>query len=367
MNKIRMYVNALLMLLLCFSCSGRKGTPSKEADIRIRPEELACAPEKGATASLLVTASDAWEAYSNDSWVASVSPRYSASPSGTVTVVVDENPGKTPRTGTVVIKCGTTRRQVSLVQAGKPEDTSIEPPEGYRLVWHDEFDEPAVNSGNWRFENWAPGQVNHELQRYVAGGELDGDKTAFIEDGALVIRAMKHGGQVISARMNSRTSWLYGYMEARISLPAGKGTWPAFWMMPEDQSDGWPKCGEIDIMEEVGYHPDYTSSSIHCESYNHMIGTQKTKERLCSGAEGNYHIYALRWTKDAIRSYVDGKELLVFDNDGKNNVSTWPFDKAFFIILNLAWGGDWGGAQGVDESALPCTMKVDYVRVFQEN
>ena len=146
-------------------------------------------------------------------------------------------------------------------------------------------------------------------------------------------------------------------------LPKGKGTWPAFWMMPDDFSKGWPACGEIDIMEEVGVNPDHTSSSIHCFSYNHVKGTQKTAERLTPGAESEYHVYALEWTEDYIKTYVDGEKLLEFKNDKSGNDNTWPFNKKFYIILNLAWGGDWGGYDGVNESALPCTMQVDYVRL----
>ena len=223
-----------------------------------------------------------------------------------------------------------------------------------------------MDAAKWRFENWAPGRVNNELQRYVANGELDGNKTAFCQDGALNIRAMKYNGQVISSRMNTRVSWEYGYMEASIKLPKGKGTWPAFWMMPDDQSLGWPKCGEIDIMEEVGVDPNITSSSIHCESYNHVKGTQKTASRTTAGAEDEFHTYALEWTPNYIKTYVDGVLLLNFPNDGAGNVSTWPFNKKFYITLNLAWGGDWGGYAGVDESKLPATMQVDYVRVFQK-
>ena len=208
--------------------------------------------------------------------------------------------------------------------------------------------------------------MNHELQRYVAYGVLDGDHTAWVEDGVLNIRAMKHGGQVISARMNSRESWKYGYFEARIKLPKGKGTWPAFWMMPDDQSDGWPTCGEIDIMEEVGVNPNYTSSSVHTQSYNHTKNTQKTKEIYTAGAEDEFHVYACEWTSESLKFYNDGKQFLEFKNDGTGNKNTWPFNKKFYVTLNLAWGGDWGGYAGVNEAALPTTMQVDYVRVFQK-
>lgn len=136
-------------------------------------------------------------------------------------------------------------------------------------------------------------------------------------------------------------------------------------MMPADGGN-WPHCGEIDIMEEVGTNPNYTSSSIHCTAYNHTIGTQKTAERLTPGAEDEFHVYALEWTPDFIRTFVDGKQLFYFANDGKGDQNTWPFDKPFHPILNLAWGGSWGGMNGVDETALPATYEIDYVRVFRK-
>lgn len=245
-------------------------------------------------------------------------------------------------------------------------EPEINTPNGYKLVWQDEFAGNKVDSSKWTFEDWAPGHVNNELQRYVSGGVLDGQRTAFVENGVLNIRAMQHNGQVISARMNSTGKWLYGYMEARIQLPVGKGTWPAFWMMPNDFSKGWPRCGEIDIMEEVGANANYTSSSIHCMSYYHKIGTQKTAEVYTRGAESEFHVYACEWTEDYIKSYRDGELFFTFANDKTGKEETWPFNKTFYIILNLAWGGDWGGYKGVDNSALPCTMMVDYVRVFQK-
>ena len=256
---------------------------------------------------------------------------------------------------------------VQVLTVVQQEGTPVEPgayvPAGYELVWQDDFSDASSKLvDKWRYENWAPGRVNHELQRYLP----DDRRTSYTQDGALYIVARKDGDQVISARMNSRESWLYGYFEAAIWLPKGKGTWPAFWMMPDDQSKGWPACGEIDIMEEVGVDADITSSSIHCESYNHVKNTQKTASRKIAGAEDEYHVYALEWTEDYIKTYVDGVLLLEFRNDKAGRESTWPFNKKFYLTLNLAWGGDWGGYAGVDESALPCTMKVDYVRVYKK-
>ncbi len=320
--------------------------------------------------SVTVTADCDWGVGSADRSWCTVTPSGGVAGNTDVTVTIAENTGKTERETAVNFYYGTQTLSVPVKQAAPPKeevDPTIVAPEGYSLVWNDEFDATAVDTGKWRFENWAPGHVNNELQRYVAGGVLNGNYTAFIEDGILKIRAMKVDGQVISARMNTRKSWKYGYMEARINLPSGKGTWPAFWMMPDDQSDGWPKCGEIDIMEEVGYHPNYTSSSIHTQSYNHTINTQKTKEVYTANAEGEFHVYACEWTPDALKFFVDGKQFFSFSNDGKGNVATWPFFKNFYITLNLAWGGSWGGAQGVNESALPAVMQIDYVRVFQKD
>ena len=378
MKIARILIPFVILFSTASACGEEKPDTPAEASISTAPTELSCTAE-AQTITLEVTASDSFEAYSNTEWVTKVDPSYSAASKGTVRITVEENLKREPRTGEVVVKVGTTRRKVALEQAAAAEP-SVPTPEGYTLVWHDEFEGGSVDSKGWKFENWNKGYVNNELQYYVAGGEFDGVETAFVKDGILNIRAQKYNGskkfnsttdingQVISARMNTREAWKYGYMEARIKLPKGKGTWPAFWMMPTDQSLGWPACGEIDIMEEVGTHANYTSSSIHCKAYNHTIGTQKTKEKFTKGAEDEFHVYAVEWTADYMQFYVDGSTsgCLRFENDGKGNSDTWPFNKAFYITLNLAWGGSWGGMNGVDESALPCTMEVDYVRVFQK-
>ena len=366
------------------SCSNKDGGSESAASVTTSPASLIAGSEKSEL-TLEVTASGPWYASVPEScgdWM-SVSPTYCADSKGTVKVSVDENIRKSERTGEVNIRVAGSSdlHPVTVKQAAyDPGETEyVCPLDGYSLVWHDEFDEGSVKTANWKFENWPWYYVNNELQYYVAGGEFDGFKTAFVEEDALHIKAQKYtgnqkfnnttdiNGKVISARMNTKSSWTYGYFEAAIWLPKGKGTWPAFWMMPNDQSDGWPTCGEIDIMEEVGVDANQTSSSIHTQAYNHTKNTQKTKSQYTSGAESGYHIYALEWTKDYLQFYTDGKKTLRFDNDGKGDKSTWPFSKAFYMTLNLAWGGDWGGYNGVDESALPCTMKVDYVRVYQKD
>ena len=257
----------------------------------------------------------------------------------------------------------------------KPETAEyVEPeiptPAGYELVWQEEFNETATglpDTRKWWYETAEPGWVNNELQTYIAGRKGD-IVTADVSNGSLKIRAIKEGNRVYSARVNTNEGWTYGYFEARLKLPRGKGTWPAFWMMPTVWS-GWPDGGEIDIMEHVGCVPTEVSSSIHCKEYYHAIGTQKTAAKKIATVMDEFHVYALEWTEEYIRTYVDGVQLFYYNPDkysAGRNERTWPFNKPFQLKLNLAWGGDWGGMYGVDESCLPATYEIDYVRVFQK-
>lgn len=244
--------------------------------------------------------------------------------------------------------------------------------EGYSLIWQEEFNDLSSNNGKpampnpqrWSYETGDHGWGNNEIQNYVAG--VSGiDTCAIVSDGTLKIIAKKKGREVISARLNTLQSWTYGYFEARLKLPVGKGTWPAFWMLPRDFKT-WPEDGEIDIMEEVGVRPNWTSSAIHTAAYNHKKGTHKTGEQYVPTAESEFHIYGLEWTPDYIKGYVDGEAHFFYHNDKTGDRTTWPFDKPFYLKLNLAWGGAWGGMKGVDETALPATYEVDYVRVYQK-
>lgn len=347
------------------ACGGSDDDSGPEVTINCSPAKITAGYEE-ATEVLTVTCEYDWTLYSDDSWI--TCKKSPGTSSETASVTIAANTSSSVREGTVVVKSGSTRVSVPVSQAGKPE-TPVSPeitvPDGYKLVWQDEFDKGTEpGSENWWYETGGDGWGNNEIQNYVAGSQA-GVQLAKVENGILNIICKKIDGAVYSIRMNTKESWKYGYFEARLKLPEGKGTWPAFWMMPKNYT-AWPDDGEIDIMEEVGYHPNYVSSSIHCKAYNHTIGTQKTKEILVSGAQSEFHVYALEWTEDFIRTYVDGKELFYFANDKKGNKESWPFNAAFYLKLNLAWGGNWGGAQGIDEVALPATYKIDYVRVFQK-
>ncbi|MBR1538717.1 MAG: family 16 glycosylhydrolase, partial [Bacteroidales bacterium] len=232
----------------------------------------------GGEATVSTSANAVWEAEASDlEWWFSLSPKTIVKGEGEIKVRFNRSYTAQERRASVRFRSGSQEKTLTIVQlAGEPVENGAYVPEGYQLVWQDDFSDPSDKLvSKWRYEDWAPGRVNHELQRYVP----DDRRTSYTQDGALYIVARKAEGQVISARMNSRESWFYGYFEAAIWLPRGKGTWPAFWMMPDDQSKGWPACGEIDIMEEVGVDADITSSSIHCEAYNHVKNTQKTASR----------------------------------------------------------------------------------------
>ena len=359
------YSTFLACLMAVLGCGGDddNGNYKSTGEITCSPTELTFIAN-GGEQTVNVKSSGDWLAYTSDGWI-KVNPQNSTEKTGVLTVKVDANGTYDDREGTVTVKTGNTRQVINVKQPGIPRpavDPTMNVPEGYEIDWFDEFTGISLGA-DWSYEVKNAGWVNNEKQNYV-----NGNGVTEVSNGTLKINCKKMDGKIYSGRIYAKKNkgWKYGWVEARIKLPKGKGTWPAFWMMPVNESDGWPTCGEIDIMEEVGYHPNYTSSSIHCNSYNHTKGTQKTAERLTPGAEGEFHVYALEWTENYIQTYVDRNPLLHFDNDGAGNKNTWPFNKEFYVILNLAWGGDWGGAQGVDESALPVTMEVDYVRVFKK-
>lgn len=334
----------------------------QKGGIRFSVQELLCTSGAG-NAEVTVYESDDWNAQSDENWV-TVSRNDER-----VIVSYTDNTGLKSRTAAINVAGEGQKRTFFVTQEGA-EVSFVSEREGYKLVWHDEFNQGTeLNKADWTHEVQKAGWVNNELQNYVDG--VYGDKRVTeLSDGKLRIHCFKSGGSVYSGRVYAHVDKgvQYGYIEARMMLPKGKGTWPAFWMMPVNvdwATEGWPKCGEIDIMEEVGVVPNEVSSSLHAEGHNHTNGTQVTHAMTIEKAEGEFHTYAIEWTSQNITTYVDGKVQLTYDNDNKGVVN-WPYDKPYYIIFNLAWGGSWGGMQGVDESALPVTCVIDYVRVFQK-
>lgn len=225
----------------------------------------------------------------------------------------------------------------------------------YQLIWADEFNGSSVNTANWNIDNGNP-NVNNELEYYQAAN-------ATVTGGNLVITARQQsmGGQpYTSAKLNSygKFSVTYGRIEARIKMPMVQGTWPAFWMLGNNINTGagWPQCGEIDIMEHVNTS-NSTLGTMHWNSGGHVqYGSSTTT------TPGDFHVYAVEWDNSSIRWYVDNT-LYVTGNIANNINNTGAFHLPFYIILNLAIGGDLPG-NTVNNGALPTTMNVDYVRVY---
>ena len=365
MKQFMIHTFLLSLAVALLGCGGSGDEPDAAVSITVSQENITV-PAGGGTYTINVTTTGKeWGAYADKDFIA-IETKNTLSQSGLLTLTVAANPTTDARSGNVTIMSGAARKNISVNQEAAAQ-SAYNAPDGYTLVWHDEFDKGSeLNGDDWIHEVQNSGWVNHELQNYVNHKTPQGALVTEVRNGHLRITALKENGKVYSGRVYAKrnTGWKYGYIEASIKLPSGKGTWPAFWMMPVNFRS-WPDDGEIDIMEEVGYHPDYVSSSLHAKSHVHSNGTQVTHEMYCKGAEGEFHTYAILWTAQNITTYVDGKVQLSYDNRGLGR-DDWPYDDPFYVIFNLAWGGDWGGAQGVDESALPVTMEVDYVRVFQK-
>lgn len=358
----RQFIFYILFIAFITGCSKEEANGKNvDFNIEITPSTFNF-EGKDSILTVKVKSNSDWKATVGDWCILSPSSGYSGETLLKMSVKTNSTGNK--RTTELVFISGTNEKKYTVSQ------NSVHfVPEGYSLVWNDEFDNSSTkpvlpNTSKWWFETGDHGWGNNELQNYIAG--INGnDTSAVVTGGVLKIMASKVGNKVVSARINTTESWTYGYFEARLKLPKGKGTWPAFWMLPKEFNT-WPDDGEIDIMEEVGYRPNWVSSAIHCKAYNHSISTEKTGEQFLPTAQDEFNVYALEWTEDFIKGYVNGKNHFTFLNDKQGNNDTWPFNKPFYIKLNLAWGGNWGGAQGVDESILPATYEIDYVRVYKK-
>jgi beta-glucanase (GH16 family) len=244
----------------------------------------------------------------------------------------------------------------------------------WKLTWRDEFNGPngsGVDPSKWVAEVGGKGWGNQELEYYTNRRE-----NAYIHDGNLVIEARqeKYTGtdgasrSYTSARLKTagKFSQAYGRFEARIKIPAGQGMWPAFWMLGDDvDKAGWPACGEIDIMENIGKEPSTIHGSIHGPGYTGSDGIEAPynlpkKRRVAD----DFHIFAIEWEPNTIRFYVDDELYVTRTRSDLRPGWKWVFDHPFFLLLNVAVGGDWPGNPDAT-TVFPQTMLVDYVRVYQ--
>ncbi len=245
--------------------------------------------------------------------------------------------------------------------------------EEWSLVWSDEFDGsglPDTTKWTYRFGDWGWG--NNELQYYVA----DNTANSRVEDGNLIIEAIQDSetGKWSSARLSTqgKTSFTYGKIEYRARVPTGRGTWAAGWLLGNAYKDelSWPYCGEIDVLECVGYEIDNETGdginhgTCHTRAYYFKQGNQIGGEIKLKSMDSEFHVYAIEWYKDRILGFVDGQHYFTYDKN--TNKLEWPFNNPHNIIINLAIGGGWGGLKGVDESMTSQRYILDYVRVYEK-
>ncbi|MEJ2647830.1 MAG: glycoside hydrolase family 16 protein [Sedimentisphaerales bacterium] len=254
----------------------------------------------------------------------------------------------------------------------------------WKLTFSDEFDYTGLPDPNkWGYEK---GFIRNNESQYYTDARKE---NARIEDGMLIIEAIKEKYPNPSYDPNSqnrrgrrtpafaeytsaslvtlgRESFLYGRIEVRAKVPTGRGTWPAIWMLGTNiRQAGWPACGEIDIMENVGFDPNNIHGNIHTQAYNHTRGTNKGATVKINEPYDSFHTYAIEWFEDHIDFFIDDNKYFTFKNEGTGN-AVWPYDKPFYLILNLAIGGDWGGQKGIDDTIFPQKYYIDYVRGYEE-
>lgn len=241
----------------------------------------------------------------------------------------------------------------------------------WHLKWADEFEGeglPDTNKWTYNLGNWGWG--NNELQYYTQADT----QNAKLRDGFLIIRAKKDAhGKWTSARLTTqgKTAFKYGRIEFRAKVPNGRGTWSAGWLLGDAYLDeiSWPYCGEIDVLESVGFEFDSSGkhginhASCHTRAYYFKQGNQITGQIPVNHMSDSFHIYTVEWHPNGIHAYVDGQYYYTYDKTA--NKQEWPFDQAQNIILNLAIGGGWGGAKGIEATLTEQQFIIDYVRVYE--
>ncbi|OHT08836.1 Beta-glucanase [Tritrichomonas foetus] len=243
--------------------------------------------------------------------------------------------------------------------------------ENWVLAWSEEFDYTGLPRGNiWGYEK---GYIRNWENQYYFEGRT---RNSRVENGHLILEAYYEPQTPIgdewydysSASINTygKVHFQYGKIESRLKIPKGRGTWPALWMLGTNiYQEGWPLCGEIDIMEYVGYNPNTFYQTIHCQgdaypSYHIEVGGNT------QASDDDWHTYTMIWKEDTIIEYIDGKQVNKYDRQSWHQQTFWPYDRPFYLLANLAIGGTWGGQQGVDTSIFNPSVKyeIDYIRYY---
>jgi beta-glucanase (GH16 family) len=234
-----------------------------------------------------------------------------------------------------------------------------------KLVWAEEFNYSGLpDPSKWQYEE---GLIRNNEAQYYTKERL---KNTRVENGVLTITAHKEefeGAHYTSASINTKGKYEFtrGRIEARAKLPEGRGTWPAIWTLGTniDEVD-WPACGEIDIMEFVGYEPDKVYANVHTKDYNHAIGKGRGGSLTVTKPFADFHVYAVEWYNDRMDFYFDDIKYYTCPRKGEG-IGEWPFEAPQYLLINLAIGGAWGGTMGINDAIFPVEYQIDYVRVYK--
>jgi len=235
----------------------------------------------------------------------------------------------------------------------------------YCLVWEDQFNiDGKPNPSIWNIETGGHGFGNNEDQYYTANA-----KNIFVKDGLLNVVAYKEDYEnrhYTSAKLTTQDKKIisYGKIEVMAKLPEGKGTWPAIWLLGQNMKQvGWPMCGEIDMVEHVGKNPNHFHFSLHAKDYNFHKNNQPTFVYQEDHMIEDFHEYSMVWDEKAISFFIDKKPMVRFEKGLKKTKAEWPYDDPFYLILNLAIGGWWGGE--IDDKIFPVSMLIKYVKIYE--
>ena len=294
-------------------------------------------------------------------------------PLGNAAFTADNNPSmninaETAQNGFILQNGGNTENQTSLNSTLAVSTDSHQPPDDpqWKLFWNDEFNGTGlVDDSKWNYEE---GMIRNRESQYYTRKRSENARQ---ENGTLIIESRKEvfkDAQYTSASLTTarKQSFLYGRVEVRTKLPTGKGTWPAIWMLGNAiRQVGWPTCGEIDIMENVGYDPTLIHANIHTKAYNHVMKNNKGGSIEAEAPWQQFHLYAIEWYADRIDFFMDDHRYFSFSNEGTGS-DVWPFSMPHYLILNTAIGGSWGGEEGIDDSIFPQQFVIDYVRIYEQ-
>lgn len=240
----------------------------------------------------------------------------------------------------------------------------------WELIWSDDFDNEGLpDPDKWDYETTGPlKNEEFELFQHYMASRIENTRC---EKSCLVIEARKEkymDSLFTSASIFSKTAWKYVKIEVKAKLPKGVGIWPAIWMLPEGFSgEGWPNCGEIDLVEHIGQKPKDVFFNVNTGTYNIMMGTAKGRHFHIDNLYDEFHTYLIEWTTGEIRFFMDDNLTFEFQKES-NDVNDWPFDKPFFLKLMLAVGllNDFNdGGTEVDYSVFPGQLLIDYVRIYE--